>query len=111
MTLRYHTDSWGTQRNGFTLVITAFKNSQTFGCADGFSCDSLICINSHLVCDNVSHCGHGQDERAHNNCSGDGVYDLLGLDVGQLVGGVLLVILLLLAGGTAICIRSGRENR
>ena len=63
------------------------------------------------MCDNVSHCGHGQDERAHNNCSGDGVYDLLGLDVGQLVGGVLLVILLFTAGGTAICIKSCRENR
>ena len=111
VTLRYHTDSWGAQNHGFTLVITAFKNLQTFGCAAGFPCDSLICISSDLVCDNVSHCGHGQDEMAHNNCSGDGVYDLLGLDVGQLVGVVLLVLLLLVAGGAAAWISTCRQDR
>ena len=70
VTLRYQTDSWGTENNGFTLIITAFKNSQTFGCTDGFECDSFLCISSDLVCDNVSHCGHGEDETANNNCSG-----------------------------------------
>ena len=48
---------------------------------------------------------------AHNNCSGDGVYDLLGLDVGQLVGGVLLILLLLGAGGAAAWIRACRQDR
>ena len=49
VTLRYHTDSWGSANNGFNLVITAFKNSQTLGCGDGFQCDSHICISSDLV--------------------------------------------------------------
>jgi len=110
VTLRYHTDSWGTTSNGFTLIITAFKNLQTFGCSTGFPCDSFICISQDLACDNVSHCGHGQDEIAHNNCSGDGVHDLLGLDVGQLVGGVLLILLLLGAGGAAAWIRACRQD-
>ena len=49
VTLRYHTDSWGTANNGFTLVITAFKNARTLGCGNGFQCDSHICISSDLV--------------------------------------------------------------
>ena len=49
VTLRYHTDSWGSSNNGFNLVITAFKNSQTFGCADAFQCDAHICISPDLV--------------------------------------------------------------
>ena len=70
VTLRYHTDSWGTNTNGFTLIITAFKNSQSLGCAHGYQCGSNICINNDLVCDGVSHCGHGEDEAANNYCSG-----------------------------------------
>ena len=70
VTLRYHTDSWGTNTNGFTLIITAFKNSQSLGCSSGFQCGSNICISPDLVCDNVSHCGHGEDETANNYCSG-----------------------------------------
>ena len=90
MTLRYRTDSWGTENNGFSLVITAFKNSQVQHCTHGFQCDSNICISSDLVsaelsdlasptspttggaqvCDGISHCGHGEDEGASNNCSG-----------------------------------------
>ena len=49
VTLRYHTDSWGTANNGFTLVITAFKNARTFGCVDAFQCDAHICISKELV--------------------------------------------------------------
>ena len=71
MTLRYQTDSWGTENNGFTLIITAFKNLQTFGCSEAFQCDSNICINPELVCDGVSHCGHGEDESDHSNCPGE----------------------------------------
>ena len=70
VTLRYQTDSWGTENNGFSLVITAFKNSQSFGCSEAFQCDAHICISPDLVCDGVSHCGHGEDEVANNFCSG-----------------------------------------
>ena len=71
VTLRYHTDSWGSTSNGFSLIITAFKNARTLGCAGGFQCDAHICISPDLVCDGVSHCGHGEDEVANNFCSGE----------------------------------------
>eukprot|EP00090_Calanus_glacialis_P044965 TRINITY_DN8087_c0_g1_i1.p1 TRINITY_DN8087_c0_g1~~TRINITY_DN8087_c0_g1_i1.p1 ORF type:complete len:322 (-),score=58.67 TRINITY_DN8087_c0_g1_i1:1715-2680(-) len=111
VTLRYQTDSWGTENNGFTLIITAFKNSQTFGCTDGFECDSFLCISSDLVCDNVSHCGHGEDETANNNCSGSSLYALLGLEVGQVIGAASLLLLLLVSGGTAAWIWTCRQDR
>jgi len=110
VTLRYHTDSWGSANNGFNLVITAFKNAQTLGCGDGFQCDSHICISRDLVCDNVSHCGHGEDEIANNFCSGDKVYDLIGLEAGQAVGAGLLILLLLISGVTAAWIWSYRSG-
>ena len=77
VTLRYQTDSWGTENNGFTLIITAFKNSQTFGCSDAFECDSFLCISSDLVCDNVSHCGHGEDEMGDNHCAGEEIMEMM----------------------------------
>ena len=43
--------------------------------------------------------------------SGAGLTDLLGLDVAQLVGVASLVVLLLLAGGTAAWIWSCRQER
>lgn len=115
VTLRYRTDSWGTDNNGFTLVITAFKNSQVQHCPAGpglgFQCDSNICISADLVCDGISHCGHGEDEGASNNCSGEGVFQLLGLEAEQVVGMVGLFLLLLLAGSAGAWIWSCRHRR
>ena len=87
VTLRYQTDSWGTENNGFTLIITAFKNSQTFGCSDAFECDSFLCISSDLVCDNVSHCGHGEDEMGDNHCAGEEIIDLVNTNPGLYMQG------------------------
>ena len=73
------------------------------------------------VCDNVSHCGHGEDEVTNNFCSGgktfkyiffntlccvagDKVYDLIGLEAGQAAGAVILLFLLLIAGGLKLYI-------
>jgi len=111
VTLRYQTDSWGTENNGFTLVITAFKNSQTFGCTEAFECDSVLCISADLVCDSVSHCAHGEDETANNNCSGSSLYALLGLEVGQVIGVASLLLLLAVAGGTAVWVWTCRQDR
>ena len=69
VTLRYTTDSWGTNDNGFELVITAFKDAELSGCRDGFQCDNGICIDNDLSCDNVNHCGDGGDERSSQFCS------------------------------------------
>lgn len=111
VTLKYKTDSWGTGNVGFSLVITAFKNAKQSGCRDGFQCDSYFCISKDLVCDGVSHCGHGQDEDVTNNCAGGGVAELLGLEVGQLVGVAGLLVLLVVGGGAAAWIWSCRLAR
>jgi len=111
VTLRYHTDSWGTNNNGFTLIITAFKNAQTFGCSDAFQCDSHICISPDLVCDNVSHCGHGEDEAANGLCAGSSISALLGVEIGQMIAALCLLILLVSAGGAAFCIWTCRQQR
>ncbi|XP_059088500.1 uncharacterized protein LOC131884677 isoform X1 [Tigriopus californicus] len=68
ITLKYITDSWGTDQNGFRLVITAFKD-KSGGCRDGFQCENGICIDKDLVCDNINHCGDGEDERSSQFCS------------------------------------------
>jgi hypothetical protein len=69
VTLKYKTDSWGTNQNGFKLIITAFKDAEKNGCRGGFPCDNGICIDHDLVCDNVNHCGDGGDERHSQFCS------------------------------------------
>ncbi|XP_040572661.1 uncharacterized protein loaf isoform X1 [Lepeophtheirus salmonis] len=69
VTLKYVTDSWGMDLNGFKLVITAFKDGKKTGCREGFSCDDRLCINKDLVCDTVNHCGDGEDERSSQFCS------------------------------------------
>ena len=40
MTLKYVTDSWGTDGNGFKMVITAYKDAKDYGCRL-----VLLCIN------------------------------------------------------------------
>lgn len=129
VTLRYHTDSWGSANNGFNLVITAFKNSQTFGCADSFACDAHICISKDLVsvtpchviikschdnlqvCDGASHCGHGEDEASPGVCSGSSLSALLGLDLTTVMASVSLGLLLAGAAASGVCIWSLRRRR
>ena len=69
VTLRYNTDSWGTDQNGFTLVVTAFRDTEVTGCRNGFKCDHGVCIDNDLVCDTVNHCGNAADERHSQFCS------------------------------------------
>jgi len=111
VTLKYKTDSWGLGNVGFTLVITAFKNAKQSGCREGYQCDSYFCISQDLVCDGVKHCGHGQDEDVGNNCAGTGLLPLLGLEAGQVVGVVGLLVLILAGGGAAAWIWSCRVAR
>ena len=40
VTLKYVTDSWGTDGNGFKMVITAYKDAKDYGCRL-----VLFCIN------------------------------------------------------------------
>jgi len=68
-TLKYKTDSWGTEENGFKMIITAFRNSTLYGCHNGFQCSNDQCIAHELVCDNIHHCIDGADERHSEFCS------------------------------------------
>ena len=68
LTLKYVTDSWGTDANGFKMIVTAFKDSQSNGCRGSFQCDHNICINNDLVCDTIKHCVDGGDEKSSSFC-------------------------------------------
>lgn len=90
LTLKYVTDGWGTDSNGFKLIITAIKNISMFqffryfhisfyrfhsfsprsdhACKE-FRCKSSeFCVSSDLVCDGINHCGDGTDESPHSLC-------------------------------------------
>lgn len=72
VTLKYITDSWGTDENGFKMIITAFKDAKDeYGCRAGFLCtenNRKYCIHNDLVCDTISHCSNGGDERSSKFC-------------------------------------------
>jgi len=109
VTLKYKTDTWGSDYNGFTMVITAFKNSAAFSCLEGYQCGSNICISKDLVCDGISHCGHGEDESAA--CSGSSWIQWFGMEMGQVIGLILLFLILFVGGATAAAIWSCRKER
>lgn len=88
VTLKYVTDGWGTDSNGFKLVITAVKDPSEYfksykysichsrfvfivtehSCKD-FRCNLReFCIDTDLVCDGVNHCADGSDEISNTMC-------------------------------------------
>ncbi|KAJ8669676.1 hypothetical protein QAD02_000935 [Eretmocerus hayati] len=67
VTLKYVTDAWGTDANGFRLIITAVKDPK-HTCRD-FRCTlKEFCIGKDLVCDGIRHCEDGSDEVASSLC-------------------------------------------
>ena len=58
-----------TEENGFTMIITAFRDATNYGCHNGFQCSKNTCIDHDLVCDNIHHCVDGADERHSEFCT------------------------------------------
>ncbi|XP_055381657.1 uncharacterized protein LOC129612169 [Condylostylus longicornis] len=113
VTLKYVTDNWGTDANGFKLVITAVKDSK-HSCKD-FRCEYRdFCIHPDLVCDNVNHCGDNSDESASNLCQNQEQTTLLGLELTWFVliaVSSLLVICACIVGWTiCLCRRTPRNQ-
>ncbi|XP_011501174.1 PREDICTED: uncharacterized protein LOC105364842 [Ceratosolen solmsi marchali] len=79
VTLKYVTDAWGTDTNGFRLVITAVKDPR-HTCND-FRCNLKdFCIHKDLVCDGISHCEDGSDEATSTACVNMEASTILGME-------------------------------
>ncbi|XP_023160992.1 uncharacterized protein LOC111592813 [Drosophila hydei] len=112
VTLKYVTDGWGTDANGFKLVITSVKDPK-HTCKD-FTCATReFCINPDLLCDGVNHCGDNSDESVQNLCQNETTSTVFGVDMTWfvlIVVGVLLVLSALIVA-IAICVcRRQDEN-
>ncbi|XP_055294906.1 uncharacterized protein LOC129564792, partial [Sitodiplosis mosellana] len=96
LTLKYMTDGWGTDSNGFKLVLTAIKNIN-HACKE-FRCKSTeFCISADLMCDGINHCGDGTDEAPHSPCPNVEAKTIFGLEMTWLV--LLAVSAFLLLSG------------
>ncbi|XP_047366180.1 uncharacterized protein LOC124955601 isoform X2 [Vespa velutina] len=78
VTLKYVTDAWGTNMNGFRLVITAVKDPK-HTCKDFRCTQNEFCIETDLLCDGVNHCGDGSDETPSTLCANSEASMILGM--------------------------------
>ncbi|XP_066601666.1 uncharacterized protein [Prorops nasuta] len=95
VTLKYVTDAWGTNRNGFSLVITAVKEFK-HTCKDFRCTQNKFCIATDLLCDGVNHCGDSSDETS-TLCSNTEASTILGIETTWFA--VILVFLILSTAG------------
>ncbi|KXJ83149.1 hypothetical protein RP20_CCG009062 [Aedes albopictus] len=86
LTFKYVTDNWGTETNGFKMVITSVKDSK-INCADFRCTQPEFCISQDLVCDGVNHCADGSDEAIGSLCAAPNEYmtTIFGLDLMVLI--------------------------
>ncbi|XP_049871875.1 uncharacterized protein LOC126370842 [Pectinophora gossypiella] len=99
VTLKYVTDNWGTDANGFKLVITSVKDPK-HGCKE-FRCKQReFCVSADLTCDGVDHCADGSDEDTASLCpeTGGG-----GAGNAWVVVGAGAAALTALVAGAALC--------
>ena len=96
VTLKYVTDAWGTNSNGFRLVITAVKDPK-HTCKDFRCTQNEFCIETDLLCDGVNHCGDGSDEATSTLCANSEASTILGMQTTWFA--IALVFLILSMGG------------
>ncbi|XP_077301107.1 low-density lipoprotein receptor domain containing lost and found [Arctopsyche grandis] len=110
VTLKYVTDNWGTESNGFKLVITAVKDPK-HGCKD-FRCSHReFCISADLICDGVNHCVDGSDETSSTLCQNQESGNILGLELPWLVVGGVSALLVVCACVAALALCLCRRTR
>lgn len=106
LTFKYVTDNWGTETNGFKMVITSVKDSK-INCAD-FRCNQPeFCIHTDLLCDGVNHCADGSDEAVGSLCPAPNEYikTIFGIDLTWVIlSGVVSLIACVCIVGVTICI-------
>ncbi|TMW50723.1 hypothetical protein DOY81_004202 [Sarcophaga bullata] len=111
VTLKYVTDNWGTDANGFKLVITSVKDPK-HTCKD-FTCGSNgFCIHPDLLCDGINHCSDNSDESVHNLCQSETTSTVFGMDMTWFVMIVVSFLLIISAAivGITICICRRQEE-
>ncbi|XP_075162078.1 low-density lipoprotein receptor domain containing lost and found [Haematobia irritans] len=111
VTLKYVTDNWGTDANGFKLVITSVKDPK-HTCKD-FTCGSNgFCIHPDLLCDGINHCSDNSDESVHNLCQNETTSTVFGMDMTWFVMIVVSILLILSAAivGITICVCRRQED-
>lgn len=119
VTLKYTTDSWSPQGNGFKLIITAYKDNSLpdikhdLKCRE-FECRNTFCISGNLTCDGVNHCGDNSDETSYASCIDEtSNSQILGLAVSVFVTLSLVVFifgLVLCVGLLCVCQRVQRQR-
>ncbi|KAG6452992.1 hypothetical protein O3G_MSEX007924 [Manduca sexta] len=109
VTLKYVTDNWGTDANGFKLVITAVKDPK-HGCKE-FRCKQReFCVSADLMCDGVDHCADGSDEDTAALCPESGGSGATSAWV--VAGGAGASLALVVAAAAACCLcRRSRAHR
>ncbi|XP_054735738.1 uncharacterized protein LOC129242870 [Anastrepha obliqua] len=110
VTLKYVTDNWGTDANGFKLVITSVKDPK-HTCND-FTCAAReFCISPDLLCDGINHCGDNSDESV---CQSETAATVFGVDMTWfvlIVVGIVLVLSAVIVGiSICVCRRQDETN-
>ncbi|XP_055618936.1 uncharacterized protein LOC129764144 isoform X2 [Toxorhynchites rutilus septentrionalis] len=106
LTLKYVTDNWGTETNGFKMVITSIKDSK-LNCGDFRCATREFCIHQDLICDGVHHCTDGSDEAVGSLCPAPNEYmkTIFGIDMNWIILiGVSTLCLCGLIVGLTVCV-------
>ncbi|XP_025829405.1 uncharacterized protein LOC108733089 isoform X2 [Agrilus planipennis] len=108
VTLKYVTDSWGTDSNGFKLVITAVKDPK-HACTE-FRCTLReFCISNDLICDEINHCADGSDESSKTLCQNNESNTILGMEMTWfvvMIVSLILIVFVIIAVSVCICRKS-----